>query len=114
MSTFLEQTIDIMVLADLAVADIEFIGSCDGIYRCTWEEFCDLADFEIDLTSFGGPTVVADLVIIYKGGTRMRLDEYDGSQSWQVTTPHRFDQKHRKITTLLSKTYMDTFAEVHK
>ncbi len=79
MVNFLEETRK--ALGVVMCDSVMFIGSRDGEYECTWDEFEVLADFEYD-NSFGTAEIPQDLVIVLHNGTRYRRGEYDGSEWW--------------------------------
>lgn len=54
--------------------DIIFIGSLVSGHSCTWNEFCDLADFDYD-------SVAIDLRIVFKDNTYLYRDAKPGSES---------------------------------
>lgn len=78
----LEETIEAIERSGHKVEDVEFIGSIDAEYRCTWDEFTKLADREYD-NGFGCAEVATDLIIRFRDGRRMWRGEYDGSESWE-------------------------------
>lgn len=87
MTNLLQETIDYMQSGrPYLVSDIVFIGSLDGQYSCTWDEFCKLADVEYD-DGYGWQEVASDLIIQFKDGTQMYREEYDGSESWGSNIP---------------------------
>ena len=81
------------------VTDIAFIGSSDGEYRCTWGEFCALADREYD-SGFGGQEVASDLIIVFSDGQQMWRGEYDGSEWWEFPKPFSMPASSKPIKNL--------------
>lgn len=79
--------------------DIIFIGSVDGNYECSWNEFCELANFEYD-DGYGGTEVVSDLVIRFKDGSFLERWEYDGSEGWRCIKAFVPKSKTKKIQRL--------------
>ena len=82
--------------------DIEFIGSYDGEYHCTWEEFINLADFEYS-SGYGSHEIPLDLVIVFKDKSFLHRDEYDGSEWWDYEIIPTINKNPKKIMNLISK-----------
>lgn len=80
--TLLNETIDDIKLSGHTIEDIAFIGSLDGSYECTFEEFSQLADFTYD-SGYGASYIATDLIIMFKSGKMMWRGEYDGSEWWE-------------------------------
>lgn len=66
--------------------DIRFIGSVESGHRCTWAEFCAMADVEYH-NGFGAQEVASDLAIVFSDGSSMCRSEYDGSECWEFAKP---------------------------
>ncbi len=77
----LKETINDIERAKLKIEDITFIGSKDGKYRCTWNEFESLANIEY-YDGFGGQEIANDLTIVFRNGVICNRHEYDGSECW--------------------------------
>jgi hypothetical protein len=70
-----------------AIADAgSFVGSADGEYACSWEQFATMADQEYD-SSYGAQKVARDLVIRFADGSWVERGEYDGSEWWVYKQP---------------------------
>ena len=78
----LQETIEAIERSGHKIEDVEFIGSGDAEYRCTWAEFKTLADYEYD-NGFGGAEVATDLIVRFADGRSMWRGEYDGSEWWE-------------------------------
>ena len=83
-------TVQTMEQIDKKPSDIGRIGSYDGEYECTWSEFKKLADFNYD-SGYGGTKVATDLIILFRDGTWLERNEYDGSEWWTYRTPPDFN-----------------------
>ena len=79
--------------------DIVFIGSRDGEYACSWEEFERLADFNY-YDGFGEQKVADDLLIRMRDGAFFYRDEYDGAEAWGFWPVPVIRENPRRITTL--------------
>jgi hypothetical protein len=62
--------------------DIDFIGSEDRKYVCSWEKFQEIANYEYDY-SWGSAKVAKDLIIVFDDGEYMVREEYDGAENWR-------------------------------
>jgi hypothetical protein len=62
--------------------DVIFIGSQDGEFACTWEEFQLLANQEYD-NGYGAQKVACDLIIVFNDNSYLDRSEYDGSENWR-------------------------------
>lgn len=65
--------------------DILFIGSSDGQYRCSLEEFKTLANYNYD-NGYGSQEVADTLIIAFKDDEKLVRQEYDGSEGWGWVT----------------------------
>lgn len=95
MTHLLTETLDRMKQAGHEVEDVVFVGSVDGRYECSWEEFAKLADVEYD-SGYGGANVAGDLVIRFRDGRKMWRGEYDGSEWWEADPLFEEDAAVRK------------------
>ena len=93
----LEETIEYMNRARLAVSDIIFIGC--GTQECTWEEFVVLANRVYDC-GYGGAEVDEGLTIGFSDGGQMRRWEYDGSERWEYIAPFRRPTTTTRLTSV--------------
>jgi hypothetical protein len=92
--------------------DIVFIGSRDGHYACSWEEFEKLADFDYD-NGFGGQEVADDLLIRMIDGSFFCREEYDGSEWWNYWPVPKFEANPRPITRLKTSSIAHALAEIN-
>jgi len=60
--------------------DVLWIGSLDGKYAISFDEFFKIADFKYD-NGYGGQEIAKDLVVVGKDWWLERY-EYDGSECW--------------------------------
>lgn len=101
MTNFLEETIEAIERSGHKISDIYFIGSLDGAYECTWNEFSSLADFEYH-SGFGGQEVVKDILIVFNDGQTMTRGEHDGSEWWQYSKPFKKQETTIPIKRLIA------------
>ena len=82
--------------------DIVFIGSEKSGYSCTWHEFTSLANREYD-SGFGPQKVATDLIVVFRDGSKMWRDEYDGSERWSYSEPFVMPKETTPIGCLFAK-----------
>lgn len=86
----LEETLEILRYNNKTPNDVVWVGSRNGKYVESWEEFAEQADRNYD-NGYGGEEVSVDLVVV---GVDWWLErwEYDGSEGWsfkKTPIPHR-------------------------
>lgn len=81
----LQETIDVLKVHNHVPEDVLWVGSEDGEYAITWDEFAKIADDEYD-EGYGGQEVAKDLVIVGAGWWYSR-GECDGSEWWDYNCP---------------------------
>ena len=86
MQNFLAETRKRISEEGLATDDIIFIGSEDTGHQCTWDEFCDLADFKYQ-DEFSVLVIAEDLVIAFKGGEKLWRRNQGRCEWWEVSRP---------------------------
>lgn len=102
----LEETLEALREAGKSPADVLWVGSRDGAYAVSWDEFCAIArntEYEKDS---GAPEIAWDLVIAGDGWWLERR-EYDGSEWWEFkTTPaKRLDAKPFSLVRHIPRVY---------
>lgn len=113
MSNLLSDTTTAINSTGHAPIDIAFIGSADGSYGCTWDEFQKLADFEYD-SGYGSAEVPHDLIVIFSDGTHLSRGEYDGSEWWDYNEQPSVPDSYIPIVNLqLRRGWAATVAEVN-
>jgi hypothetical protein len=80
--------------------DVLWVGSSDGEYGMSWEDFAKVASVEYD-EGYGGQEVANDLVVVLKGGSWLERREYDGSEGWQLCTKPKARPNAKPFTKLL-------------
>ncbi len=99
MKNLLKETKAELQTAGYTPEDIVFIGSRDGEYACSWEEFEKLANFNYD-DGFGGQEIADDLLIRMRDGAFFCREEYDGSEWWEFWPVPKVVKNPRPITKL--------------
>lgn len=102
----LKETLAELIYIKKDNSDIEFIGSSDGEYACTWNHFCELANIEYD-KSYGSNKIAIDLVIVFKDGSWLSRREYDGSEWWEYNELPTKKPNCKIVTNILNINYQD-------
>lgn len=96
------------------IDDIVFIGSKDGRYGCSWQEFEVLADFDYN-NGFGAAHVASDLIIVFKDASTMWRYEYDGCEWWNYSNPFELPKSFKSIKNLGGNKHMwDSLQDIHE
>lgn len=103
MKNLLEETIEDISENDLSTNDIIYIGTdptrYGPYYSCDWETYQNIADFEYD-NGYGGNEIPLDLIILFRDGSFMERNEYDGSEWWSVRRPIAIPQDTLPLNNL--------------
>lgn len=77
----LTETINTLASFGKHESQVTFVGSRDGKYAISWDEFTRIADITYH-SGFGGQEIATDLVVV---GADWWLErhEYDGSEWWE-------------------------------
>lgn len=80
-TNLLKETLKVLKSRHKTPADVQWVGSQDGTYAISWDEFAAIADVNYD-ASYGSAEIVMDLVVV---GDSWWLErgEYDGSEWWE-------------------------------
>jgi len=82
----LSETLSNLLSNGKSPADVFWVGSKDGEYAISWEEFAKIANVDYH-KGFGGQAVASDLVVVGQSWWLER-GEYDGSEWWEFkSTP---------------------------
>jgi len=94
----LEETLEAIRKSGHTVDDVSWVGSADGKYAISWEEFEEIAR-EVDYDSgFGAQEVACDLVVVFSDDTWLEREEYDGSEWWRYCRSPRRRPDARPFT----------------
>lgn len=69
---------------DKSPLDVAWVGSRDGEYAITWDDFAAISNVTYD-SGYGWQEVASDLVVVGVGWWLER-SEYDGSERWDFQT----------------------------
>lgn len=94
MENLLQETLGELSGKKLSPADVLWIGTKDGKYVVSWDEFAAMADFEYN-DSYGINEISGDLVVVGSDWWLSR-GEYDGSEWWD------FNKKPEKSVDAVS------------
>lgn len=116
MTNFLQETIKAIKESGHSHEDIIFIGSHESGYRCDWQQFIKIADFEYD-EGFGAPKIASDLIFIFSDGQQLRRGEYDGAEEWDFYKLPNFSNPRKEINRLQvyeHQTGWKTLEDIHE
>ena len=97
----LEETKVAIVESHHSIEDVMFVGSSDGEYRLTFEEFAKVSDFEYD-NGFGQQEIPPYIIVYFKDGSYLEREEYDGAEWWTWVPDRVFseDDQYKKPDNL--------------
>lgn len=98
-NSFLAETIKKIEGSGHVTEEVEWVGSSDGNYAISWEEFTKISNFDYD-SGFGGEEIPVDLVVVGNDWWLERY-EYDGSEWWEYKTKPRMCHNARPITRIV-------------
>lgn len=103
-NNFLDETRTAIHESNRKTSDVLFIGSADGKYRVSWDQFKKIADFEYD-DGFGSQKIAKDLIVCFKDGNFLERWEYDGSEGWTVLEKKNFSEldDYEEFTTVIGE-----------
>jgi len=100
---------DLLSRAKNPAKDVLWVGSLDGEYAISWNEFAKLAKKVNYNSGYGSQEVASDLVVVGKDWWLSR-HEYDGSESWDFNTlpvkkgaTKKFEKMHGGMWNSLKK-----------
>ena len=95
------------------INEIEFIGSYNGLYEMTWDEYKIHSDFIYD-SGYGSEEVPRDLVIVFSDKSFLRRQSYDGSEWWEyIQIPIR-RMNPKKVKNLRAYDFCDTIKSANE
>ena len=98
MVNLLHETLEIMKQNDCNPEyDVLWVGSKDGKYGMSWNEFKKIADFNYS-NSYGSIEIPIDLVVVFLDGGWLERHEYDGSEWWEYKITPQQQQEPKKFT----------------
>jgi hypothetical protein len=79
----LEETLDVLKEHKLQQKNISWVGSRDGKYVTSWSDFKTIAQNTNYNAGYGSQEIASDLVVVFRDGSWLERDEYDGSEVWE-------------------------------
>ena len=102
MKNFRKETAFFFEVNGLSLEDVVYVGSKDGRYECTWDEFVELSDFDYldEYNCLNNPGVVSDLTIHFKDGVTM--GRFTGfNEGWYLGEIVEAPPQPHKVTSLM-------------
>lgn len=78
----LTETLEMMAAGGQTPDTVAWVGARDGTWSGSWDQFAGLAAFDYD-DSYGTREVEDDLVVVFRDGSWLERQEYDGSEWWE-------------------------------
>ena len=83
MTNLLEETMMVMNKYGYKPEHVDWVGSRDGMYAISWEEFEKIASIvNYDDSRIGSQEIAKDLVIVFHDNSWLERREYDGYELW--------------------------------
>lgn len=99
MENLYKETLDKIISNGKTENDIKFIGSDDGDYYITFEDFKIMANVEYD-DGYGAPEVDENLVVVFNDNSWLMRAQYDGSEWWEFCRVPTLKNSAKKIKSL--------------
>jgi hypothetical protein len=99
MTNLLIETIGYLTICDKTVEDVNWVGSSDGKYVISWQEFEKIGNVNYN-SGYGSQEIAADLVVVGNNWWLSRL-EYDGAEDWTFNTLPIMKKKIKPFNTVL-------------
>ena len=82
MANLLDETIQDIGTFGRTLENVAWVGSEDGRYQLSWDEFTEIANVDYD-NGYGEREAAGDLVVVFYDGAHMYRWEYDGAEWWE-------------------------------
>jgi len=102
MTNLLEETIEALKDNGNEPSKVVWVGSADGEYGISWNEFVEIAkdvDYDYD-NGYGGEEVPLDLVVVGNGWW-LRRWEYNGIEGWEYVSQPYCKTGHKPFTVII-------------
>ena len=95
-----EETLRIINKFDHTTNNVSWVGTTDGEYAISWEEYRQISDITYN-SNFGGTNIPRDLVVVFSDKNWLERREYDGAEWWKyVSTPQKSSSPHKFTLTI--------------
>ena len=82
-----QETLEAIGRLGMTLSDVGWVGSYDGEYAISWDEFALIASKTDYDSGYGGQEIANDLVVVFKDRSWLERGEYDGSEWWEHRRP---------------------------
>jgi hypothetical protein len=110
MTNLLAETLEAMKGQDLTPTDVSWVGSRDGCFGISWDEFAAIANVEYH-SDYGAQEVAPDLVVVFGQGRWLERREYDGAEWWEYKTQPILQSRSRRFSRVTGGMW-DSLAEL--
>jgi|GEM_PF-500830 len=107
----LEETLEVLKKHGKSPKDVRWVGSKDGKYAITWDEFEKIADVIYD-NGYGAQEIAEDLVVVGEDWWLERC-ECDGSEWWEFKTLPVKQPEAIKFTKVLITSFAWNLDEIN-
>lgn len=103
MKHLLQETVEAIGRSGRTIEDVSWVGTLDGKFRSTWDEFADVTYNVTYNDGYGAPEVATDLIVMFNDGNYMSRGEYVGSEWWEWTlAPEPVTGETRRLERVLA------------
>ena len=101
----LKETIEVLRKYGKTENDVKWVGSKDGEYAISWEEFEKIANVEYD-NGYGAAKVALDLVVVGDDWWLERY-EYDGAECWDYKEKPKMKNDAKRFSVIVGDLWPD-------
>ena len=103
MVNLLDETLTSIKRYHKSESDVTWVGSADGKYAISWENFKYIAAKTDYDSGYGGQEIATDLVVVFSDKSWLDRREYDGAEWWAYNTSPVLSKKPKKFFTVKSQ-----------
>ncbi len=95
-----DETVDFLKYSNFQPKDVLWVGSADGEYSLSWEDFAKLAK-ETNYYSGYGVQEVSGALVVVGNGWWLERHEYDGAERWVLKAAPKLIDAPKPYDTVL-------------
>lgn len=113
MSNLIEETTLEIQNSNHTELDVSWVGSLDGKYAMSWNQFKNLFK-EINYNpGYGGQEIASDLTIVFFDDSWLERGEYDGSEWWSYKKYPTMSQSPNTFSKIYCCEYWESLANLN-
>lgn len=98
MTYLLEETLEELKYLQKTPEDVDWVGTSDGEYSVTWDEFVEIAkNIKYD-AGYGSVYINMQLVVVFKDQSWLEREDYDGAENWIRKKAPKKRKNPKKLT----------------